>query len=283
MSMEKNEEPLIRACVMGWPVSHSLSPALHRFWLEHYGIAGSYTSMAIQPDHLRPAFNLLIERGFAGCNLTFPLKEHALSMMDEHDESCLMSGAVNTVVIRDGKLIGYNSDGFGFLESLKAAHPNWSGQHVVIVGTGGAARGIIASLRGAGSKNFALVNRTRDKAERIVKVFGIESMAEVYDWDNRDAALKDATLLINCTSLGMVDQPALKLDLALLPENAIVADIVYRPLQTALLKAAQAKGNPVLPGLGMLLHQGRLGFEFWFGRDPDITPKLYQYMAEQAA
>lgn len=281
--MSEEEETIIKACVMGWPVSHSLSPHLHRFWLERYGIAGSYTTMAVQPDHLRAAFSLLIERGFSGCNLTIPLKEHALAMMDDHDESCLMSGAVNTVVIRDGKLTGYNSDGFGFLESLKAAHPGWSGERVVILGAGGAARGIIASLKGAGAAHFVLVNRTRAKAEKIVKAFRMETMAEVRDWEQRAEVLKKATLLVNCTSLGMVDQNALELDLSALPTQAVVADIVYRPLETALLRGARARGNPVLPGLGMLLHQGRLGFAFWFGRDPEVTPELDRHMAGLAA
>lgn len=281
--MSEEDGKTIKACVMGWPVSHSLSPALHRFWLEKYGIAGSYTAMAVMPDNLRHAFDLLLARGFAGCNLTAPLKENALSMMDEHDESCLMSGAANTVVIRDGKMTGYNSDGFGFMESLKAAHPGWSGAHVTVLGTGGAARGVIASLKGSGASRFTLVNRTRQKAEKIVKVFRFESCAEVVDWEHRAEALQDATLVVNCTSLGMVDQPELELDLKKLPETAIVADIVYRPLETPLLKAARLRGNPVLPGLGMLLHQGRLGFDFWFGRDPEVTPELYQHMAEQAA
>lgn len=275
------EQDVKKACVMGWPVSHCLSPQLHRYWLEHYGIAGSYTAMAVMPDHLRAALDLLVARGFSGCNLTVPLKENALSMMDEHDESCLMSGAVNTVVIRGGKLHGYNSDGFGFVESLKEKYPDWDGARVAVLGTGGAARGVIASLRAAGARDFVLVNRTRDKAEKIVKAFHLN--AEVYEWRDRAEALRDATLLVNCSSLGMVDQPPLDIDLSLLPETAVVADIVYRPLETALLEAARARGNPVLPGLGMLLHQGRLGFDFWFGRDPEVTPALYGYMAGLAA
>jgi len=270
-----------KAAVLGWPVSHSLSPKLHGWWLKKYGIEGSYTSMAVQAENLRAAFDMLIERGFAGCNLTVPLKENALSMMDMHDESCLMSGAVNTVVIEDGKLRGFNSDGFGFLESLKSQCPQWDGQRTVILGTGGAARGIIASLRGAGAKDFILVNRTIDKAEKIIKAFKLNG--EALPWVERHNALKDATLVVNCSVLGMTGQPELDLDLGLLPLRATVCDIVYRPLETPLLKAARARGNRAVEGLGMLLHQGRLGFEYWFGRDPEVTPELYDYMKELSA
>lgn len=275
-------EDLKRACVMGYPVSHSLSPFLHGYWLDQYKISGAYTKMAVQPDHLKDALNMLMERGFAGCNLTVPLKENALPLMDHHDESCLMSGAINTVVFQDGQKAGYNSDGFGFMESLKAQAPNWNGARVVIVGTGGAARGIIASLKGAGAAHFVFVNRTREKAEKVVSAFKMTN-ADVVDWDHRAEALKDATLLVNCSSLGMADMPPLDLDLKHLPETATVADIVYRPLTTPLLAAAQKRGNKTVEGLPMLLHQGRLGFHLWFGVDPEVTPALYQEMAARAA
>lgn len=270
-----------KACVMGWPVSHSLSPKLHGFWLEKYNVPGAYTAMAITPEALKEALKMLVDRGFAGCNLTLPLKEAALPLMDEHDESCLMSGAVNTVVIRDGKIHGFNSDGFGFVENLKAHNPGWQGGKVVILGTGGASRGVIASLRGAGAKHFVLVNRTPEKAQRVITQFKLDG--EVHAWQQRHAVLEGADLLVNCTSLGMVDQPPLDLDLKLLPKEATVCDLVYRPLVTPLLKAAHSRGNPVVEGLGMLLHQGRLGFEHWFGRDPSVTKELYEYMGKLAA
>lgn len=272
---------LVQACVMGWPVSHSLSPKLHGFWLEKYGIKGSYGAMAITPDALKEALKLIVERGYAGCNLTLPLKELALPYMDEHDESCLMSGAVNTVVIRDGKLRGFNSDGFGFVENLKKHNPDWNGARVVVLGSGGAARGVIASLRGAGAKHFVLVNRTPEKAERILTQFKLDG--EVLPWENRSSALEGATMVINCTSLGMTGQPPLELSIAKLPKTATICELVYRPLMTTLLKEAQKRGNPIVEGLGMLLHQGRLGFEHWFGRDPEVTPDLYEYMGKLAA
>lgn len=270
-----------KACVMGWPVSHSLSPLLHGYWLKKYGIAGEYATMAVMPENLKDALRSIADKGYRGCNLTLPLKEAAMELMDEHDDSCLMSGAVNTVVIEKGKLKGFNSDGFGFLENLKAQMPDWQGGRVVVIGTGGAARGIIASLRGAGAKHFVLVNRTKEKAEKIVKVFDLP--ADIYEWRQRHAALKDATLLINCTSLGMEGEGELELDMALLPKAAGVCDIVYRPLMTPLLCAARARGNPAVEGLGMLLHQGRLGFDYWFGRDPEVTPELYAEMKRAAA
>jgi shikimate dehydrogenase len=261
---------------MGFPVSHSLSPKLHGWWLDKYGIDGSYTTMAVDVANLKEAFKLLVGRGYRGCNLTLPLKEAALSMMDDHDESCLMSGAVNTVVIDGGRLRGFNSDGFGFAESLNAQVPGWDGARVVIIGTGGAARGIIASLRGAGAKHFVLVNRTPEKADKVISAFKLDG--EVYNWNLRHDALKEATMVVNCSSLGMKDQPALDLSLDSLPKEAVVADIVYRPLETGLLKQAKARGNKTVEGLGMLLHQGRLGFSQWFGRDPEVTPELHKYM-----
>jgi shikimate dehydrogenase len=270
-----------RACVMGFPVSHSLSPKLHGFWLEKYHIDGEYTKMAIAAEVLKDALKRIVDQGYAGCNLTLPLKEAALPLMDVHDESCLMSGAVNTVVIRNGKIYGFNSDGFGFVENLKTHNPKWKGDRVVILGTGGASRGVIASLKAAGAKHFVLVNRTPEKAERVVKQFKLD--AEVQAWERRHAALEGADLLVNCTSLGMVDQPALDLDLRQLPTAAMVADLVYRPLVTPLLKSAHKRGNPVVEGLGMLLHQGRLGFEHWFGRDPEVTKDLYEFMGKLAA
>lgn len=263
----------LRAAILGYPVSHSLSPVMHGHWLRHYNIDGHYGAMAVTPDGLKDALVTLAERGYAGCNLTMPHKEAALSLMDEHDESCLMSGAVNTVVMRDGKLHGYNSDGFGFVESLRAQVPDWSGRRVVILGTGGAARGIIASLRGAGAQYFVLVNRTRAKAERVVKQFSMTAV-DVVDWDDRNAALAGASLVVNCTSLGMAGDAALDLDVARLPDDATVSDIVYRPLETPLLAQSRARGLRVAEGLSMLMHQGRLGFEHWFGVDPAVTKEL---------
>ncbi len=263
----------LKACVMGSPISHSLSPKLHGFWLKQYGIDGSYTALEVKPEQLRGALNNLAAQGFAGCNLTLPLKEYALELMDELDESARAAGAVNTVVIRNGKTTGFNSDGFGFLESLNAQRPHWDKHHVVIFGAGGAARGIAAALKNAGVEKFSFINRTPDKAEKIIKDLRLPQA------NITDALPKDTTVLINTTSLGMTGQPPMEVDLSALPKEAVVCDIVYRPLITPLLEDARRRGHPVVEGLPMLLHQGRLGFKHWFGVDPAVTRELYEEIA----
>lgn len=279
--MTDNTDQMRRAVLLGYPVSHALSPTLHSYWLQQYGINGHYGAMAVLPGHLKQALDMLRNRGDAGCNLTIPHKEDAMALMDDHDESAVMSGAVNTVVIRDGKLIGYNSDGFGFVEGLKAAAPDFAGQRVAVLGCGGASRGIIASLRGAmGVKSFALINRTRAKAERIIKQFTLHN-SEVFEWHERDKALAGCDLLVNCTSLGLVGEDHLEISLDALPAHAVVADIVYRPYETPLLAAARLRGHIGVDGLAMLMHQGRLGFEHWFGVDPVVDDTLKLHLLEK--
>lgn len=270
-----------QACVMGWPIEHSLSPRIMSYWIGRYGLNASYKAMPVTLDQLQDALQMLIENEYAGCNLTIPLKEEAMALMDSHDDSALVSGAVNTVVVKDGKLRGYNSDGFGFVESLKAQFPEWRGDKVVVVGTGGAARGVIAALKAAGAQHFALVNRTPERAEKIVS--GLDLNAEVFSWEDRNQAFAGATMLINGSSLGMVGQPPLELELGSLPLDAAVCDLVYRPLMTPLLMSARARGNPTVEGLGMLLNQARLGFREWFGVDPEPTVELYEDMRKAAA
>ena len=268
----------LKACVMGSPIGHSLSPKLHGFWLKKYGIDGSYTAIEVRSEQLPAALDNLVTGGFAGCNLTLPLKEHALGLMDELDESSRVSGAVNTVIIRNGKKIGFNSDGHGFVESLKSQYPQWDKRHVVIIGAGGAARGIVAALKNAGVNKFSFINRTRDKADRLIKDLHL-SKAEVI---SHNVLPKDSTVLINCTSLGMTGQPPLEIDISVLPKTAVVCDIVYRPLVTPLLMEARRRGHPVVEGLPMLLHQGRLGFKNWFNVDPVVTSDLYEEIASCA-
>lgn len=273
-----NDKNVKRACVMGWPVSYSLSPHLHTYWLEKYGIDGVYGAMAVMPEYLKDALHRIADQGYAGCNLTMPLKQAALPFMDIHDESCLMSGAVNTISFANGKIKGFNSDGFGFMENLKEQMSAWDASRVAILGSGGGACGVIASLQAAGAKHFVIISRKPERPEKMVKNFKIT--ADILPWDERHAALKDVTMLINCTSLGMVDQDSLEIDLSLLPKTAAVCDIVYQPVMTPLLTTARKRGNPVIDGLGMLMHQGRLGFDYWFGRDPEVTPALRTYMEE---
>lgn len=271
---------MIRACVMGYPVYHSLSPVLHRFWLKKYKIDGDYTLNETRPEQLASSLAALEDQGYVGCNLTLPLKEYALTMMNHLDDSARAAGAVNTVVIRYGKMTGYNSDGFGFMESLKAQHAGWDGTKTVIIGAGGAARGAIAALKESGVSRFTLLNRTREKAEQLVCDLGL-AHATVESWERRAESLENATLLVNCSSLGMEKQPPLELDLSILPKAAAVCDIVYRPLITPLLEAARKRGNPIVEGLPMLLHQGRLGFRHWFGVDPAVTAELYEELRRE--
>lgn len=270
-----------RACVMGWPIEHSLSPRIMGYWISRYGINATYNPMPVTLAQLKDAMQMLIDNEYAGCNLTIPLKEEAMALMDSHDDSALVSGAINTVVVKDGKLKGYNSDGFGFMESLKSQFPEWRSDKIVVVGTGGAARGVIAALNAAGAKHFVLINRTPERAEKIVSGFNLN--AEVVKWEDRQQALAGATMLVNGSSLGMVGQPPLEIDLSALPRDAAVCDLVYRPLMTPLLMSARARGNPTVEGLGMLLHQARLGFREWFGQDPEVTLALYEDMRKAAA
>ena len=266
----------LNACVMGSPVGHSLSPKLHGFWLRKYGISGDYTTVETTPAQLSEALESLVARGFAGCNLTLPLKEQALGLMDELDESSRLSGAVNTVVISQGKKTGFNSDGFGFMESLTEQHPHWDKSHVVILGAGGAARGIAAALKNSGVQKFSFINRTRQKAEKLIKDLHLKNANVIHRLP------QDTTVLINCTSMGMTGQAPLEIDISALPKASVVCDIVYRPLVTPLLEEARRRGNPVVTGLPMLLHQGRLGFKHWFNVDPAVSRELYEEMASCA-
>jgi shikimate dehydrogenase len=263
------------AGVMGWPVGHSLSPRLHGFWLRHYAIDGAYLPLAVAAENLAQALRALPALGFRGCNLTIPHKEAALGLVDEATPTALRIGAVNTVTIgEDGRLHGDNTDGLGFVASLREGWPPWQAAAgpAVLLGAGGAARAIATALLNAGAPELRLLNRTRTRAEELAAALG--ERARVLDWGDWTAALAGAALLANTTSLGMPGQPPLEVALDALPAEALVTDIVYAPLETALLLAARARGNPAVDGLGMLLHQARPGFRAWFGVDPEVTPAL---------
>jgi len=266
------------AGVMGWPVRHSLSPRLHGYWLEHHGVDGAYLPLAVAPDDLAAALSALPVLGFRGVNLTVPHKERAVGLCHEVDDLARRIGAVNTVVVRERKLVGSNSDAFGFLENLRQGAPDWRADAApaVVVGAGGAARAVVVALIDAGAPEVRIVNRTRERAAALAAALG--GSLSVGDWDERDAALRDAGLLVNATTLGMEGQPPLELDLGALPPDALVTDLVYSPLVTPLLAAAGARGNPLVDGLGMLLHQARPGFEAWFGVRPEVTPTLRAFV-----
>lgn len=263
------------AGVIGWPVEHSLSPRLHGLWLRRYGIDGAYVPLAVRPEHLAEALAALPKLGFRGVNITVPYKETALSLVQRASPAALRIGAVNTIVVApDGTLDGSNTDCIGFLDSLLHARPGFcaAGASAVVIGAGGAARAVIVGLLDAGVTEIRLVNRTSGRAAALAEALG--GPIRIVPWAGREAGLAGATLLVNTTTLGMRHQPALDLDLALLPPDAVVCDIVYVPAETPLLAAARARGNPCIGGLGMLLHQARPGFAAWFGRMPEITADL---------
>lgn len=266
------------AGVIGWPVSHSLSPRLHGYWLRQYRIDGAYLPLPVRPEALSPVIAGLAELGFRGVNVTIPHKQAVLKLCTNVDSTAERIGAVNTVVFRDGGLHGSNSDAFGFLENLQRGAPDWqpAAGPAVVLGAGGAARAVIVALLDAGVPGIRLVNRTLARAEALAEAFGERVAAR--SWEDAESELAEARLLVNSTSLGMTGQPDLALDLTALPRIAVVTDLVYAPLETPLLAAAKARGNTVVDGLGMLLHQARPGFEAWFGQRPEVTEDLRRFL-----
>jgi shikimate dehydrogenase len=270
------------AGVFGWPVDHSRSPRLHGYWLRQYGIDGAYIPFATHPSRLEQGIRALPALGFRGGNVTLPHKERALGFVDEATPLAKRIGAVNTLIVReDGSILGDNSDGFGFIANLQQVQPAWRGGAgpAVVLGAGGAARAIVVSLIESGVPEIRLVNRTARRAEEIAEAVG--GPVTVLPWEARADALTDAALLVNSTNLGQAGQAPLELDLARLPVSAMVYDIVYVPLMTELLKTAAKRGNPIVDGIGMLLHQARPGFQAWFGPDPQVTPELRAFVLGQ--
>lgn len=270
------------AGIMGWPIAHSRSPALHGFWLREHGIDGVYVPLAVAPERLEQALRGLPALGFRGCNITIPHKQAALKAMDRIDPFAQRIGAMNTVIVADdGSLEGSNTDVFGFRENLREQVPEWraSSGPAVVLGAGGSARAVVAALSAAGVAEIRLVNRTAEHAETLARDLAVsETRIGVHPWAQRAKALEGAGILVNTTSLGMEHAPPLEIDLGALPQSAVVVDIVYVPLETGLLAAARRRGNPVVDGLGMLLHQGRPGFAAWFGAEPAVTPALRRAM-----
>jgi len=264
------------AGILGWPVAHSRSPRLHGFWLERHGIDGAYVPLPVRPERFAEAVRSLVDLGFRGANVTIPHKEAAFAVCDEVAPFARRAGAVNTLVFReDGRIEGSNTDGYGFLESIREAVPGWRADRgpAVLLGAGGSARAVAAALLEAGCSRVTLVNRTRARAEALAQALG-----GPIDVAER-APLEEAALLVNTTSLGMQGQPPLAIDLAPLPAGAVVADLVYVPLETPLIAAARARGLSAVGGLGMLLHQARPGFARWFGVDPQVDTALREFVA----
>jgi shikimate dehydrogenase len=270
---------MIKACVIGWPISHSRSPMIHGYWLKQHGIDGSYTRQPVEPGSLPAFVETLRANGFAGCNVTLPHKEAMFRLVTPADDSVKRLQAVNTVYWSDGRWRGTNTDGEGFINSIKAGAPALAlrGSRAVLLGAGGASVAIVNALLENGVREIAITNRSAEKTEALAARFG--SALKPHDWSVRNDLLADAALLVNTTSLGMTGQPPLDIDLAKLSDKTVVTDIVYSPMRTALLNDAAARGNTVVEGLGMLLHQAVRGFQLWFGVRPEVTSELYRLVA----
>jgi shikimate dehydrogenase len=268
------------AGLLGWPVAQSRSPVIHNHWLEQYGIAGRYLLFGVAPEKLEAAVRGIAVLGLRGCNVTTPHKQAIFPLLDRVDDLARRIGAVNTVVVeKNGTLTGFNNDGNGFIQSLRDADPKWrpdSGP-ILVLGAGGAARAVAASLAAQGAKEIRLANRTRGKAQEIADAVG--SAVTVLPWEQREDALDGVALLANATSLGMAGKPPLEISLDRLPKSALVGDLIYIPPETPLLAAARLRGNITVNGLGLLLNQARPAFNAWFGVMPEITPALLEAIA----
>jgi len=263
------------AAVMGWPISQSRSPMLHNFWFAQHGLIGSYVPLAIPPERLEAALRSLPALNFSGCNLTIPLKQDAMKIVDEVDITARKIGAMSCVVVRkDGSLFGSNNDWYGFTHNVLDFVPDWRADAgpVAVMGAGGGARAVVYGLLERGAKEIRLCNRTFTRAQTLAKEFG--GPIEVLPWEQRHDAIDGCAMLVNATNQGMVGQAALDLRLDKLSKRALVNDIIYNPRETPLIVAARARGHRTVTGLGMLLHQGIPAWRAWFGIEPKVTAEL---------
>lgn len=269
------------AGLIGWPVAHSRSPRLHTFWLAEHGIDGAFVPLPVAPENLEVAVRGLAAAGLRGVNVTIPHKQTVMALCDEIDDTARRIGAVNLLVFEGDRIRGANTDSFGFMANLMASAPDFTAAAApaVLLGAGGGARAVAAGLLDAGVSELRLCNRNRERAAQLAADIG--PAVKVLAWEARNAALEGAGLLVNSTSLGMTGQPPLDLALDALDPGAVVCDLVYSPLETALLAAARAKGCTGVDGLGMLLHQGRPSFAAWFGPRPDVTAALRSFVMDQ--
>ncbi len=261
--------------VIGDPIAHSKSPAMHNVALEAAALPGMYVPLHVKPERLAAAVTGAIALGFSGFNVTIPHKVAIMELLDELDESAVQCGAVNTVVIRDGRTKGYNTDGIGYVRSLKEQTGALSGKHVTVLGAGGAARGIIYALLKEQVAAVTVLNRTVSKADELIALLHTETgatMMKSAPYDELQASLAATDILINTTSVGMhPDTDASPVDSALLTEHMIVSDLIYNPLETRLLREAKARGCTVVDGLGMFVYQGAYAFEYWTGVDAPVS------------
>ncbi|MGV3574465.1 MAG: shikimate dehydrogenase [Devosia sp.] len=263
-----------KAFVIGHPIAHSRSPLIHGTWLAEHGIDGTYEAIDVSPAELPAFFERLRSGEFAGGNVTIPHKEAVFALCDSVDDLAKTIGAVNTLVVRDGKVHGYNTDYLGFLGNLDAAAPGWSDgpRDALVIGAGGAARAILVALRERNGGKVHVLNRTLANAEALVEE--IEGPFEAHRFEAFAALAPKIGIVVNTSSIGMHGSRFDWLDMNLLPKTSLVTDIVYTPLITPLLADAQAHGLHIVDGLGMLLHQAVPGFADWFGVQPQVTPVL---------
>jgi len=263
------------AGVLGHPVAHSRSPRVHRHWLRRYGLPGHYVPLDVVPDDLEEVLRAMPRMGFVGANVTIPHKETALRLCDLVTDRAALVGAVNTLIFReDGRIHGDNTDGYGFLASIRQTAPDWQPKAgpAVVFGAGGASRAVLVALLEAGVPEIRLANRSRPRAEALRSEFG--ARIKVHDWVKAGQTLEGAVTVVNATSLGMTGHTAFRVPLDALEPGALVTDLVYQPLETDLLAQARARGCITVDGLGMLLHQAVPGFERWFGHRPEVDAEL---------
>lgn len=263
------------AGVIGAPVGHSKSPALHGHWLRRYGLAGHYVPLEVAERNFEDALRFLPKLGFVGANVTIPHKERVLDIADQISDRASLIGAANTLIFhKDGRILADNTDGYGFMENLRQAVPSWqpNAAPAVVLGAGGAARAVVSALLDAGVPELRLTNRTRPRAEALRQAFG--TRIDVIDWVRAGTIMDDAGLIVNTTSLGMTGQAELRVPLDGIQPGCLVTDLVYAPLETRLLRVARERGAIPVDGLGMLLHQAVPGFERWFGQRPEVDDAL---------
>jgi shikimate dehydrogenase len=257
---------------------------MHNYWIDKLGLHGSYVLLPIAPDNIGPALRALHPLTFAGCNLTIPHKQEAMTIVDEVDEVAKVIGAISCVVVRpDGSLFGTNNDWRGYLGSLRQEHPDWRADAgpVTVIGAGGGSRAVCYALLQEGATEIRLVNRTYERAEEIAAALG--GPITPLRWEERHDALDGVAMAVNATSQGMVGEPALDIRLDKLPADALASDIIYVPLETPFLAAARIRGNGTINGVGMLLHQGRPAWRLWFDIEPEVTPELREKMERSIA
>ena len=265
--------------IIGWPIAHSLSPFLHSYWLKVLSLDGIYIPFAVETEKLRRALESLSLLGFRGINVTLPHKEKVALLVDEMDSIARRIGSVNTLVWEKGRVLGFNTDVYGFTASLENTFPLWRTcfRTAMVLGAGGASRAVIMALCEAGVERLYLVNRTQKRAVDLASWLHHYPI-HVYDWEQRNTILSEVDVLVNTTTLGMKDQEESAIDVWLLAEHVWVIDIVYHPLETPLLKRARIRGLHTIDGLDMLMYQGAMGFEYWFGERPQVTCELRAYM-----